>query len=246
MMNPVSLVGRCLLLDIEGTTSSISFVHDEMFPFVRQHLTTFLAENWDRPELQGCLPLLAADIDENPKTWLSGAPAEDQSRIASAVNQMMDEDRKATGLKQLQGIVWKSGFHSGQLVAHLFDEVAGCLQAWKDAGLDLRIYSSGSVGAQKLFFGHTVAGNLLPLFSAHYDTQVGSKKESASYQEIASDAGLSPEAIIFVSDVPAELSAASSAGLQTVLSLRPGNAPVPEDAKWPSIESFQQLEVKLA
>ena len=165
-----SIQAQGILLDIEGTTSSIDFVYDEMFPFVRDTLSSYLSENWGSPALQSCLEKIAADVDQDPKNWLSGTPEQQQATVAKAVIGMMDADVKATGLKEIQGMIWKSGFQTGQLVAHLFDDVAECIQEWKAQGLDVRIYSSGSIAAQKLFFAHSIAGDLLDQFSGHYDT----------------------------------------------------------------------------
>jgi enolase-phosphatase E1 len=153
----------------------------------------------------------------------------------------MDGDVKATGLKHLQGLIWESGFNSGELQAHVYDDVPPALRAWKQQGLDIRIYSSGSIQAQKLFFGHTVAGNLLPLVSGHYDTTTGPKKEAASYQQIARDMGMPPQEILFISDVVAELDAARTAGMQTALALRPGNAAISAGHDHSQIRSFAEV-----
>ena len=238
-----SIQAQGILLDIEGTTSSISFVYDEMFPFVRDMLSSYLSENWGSPALQTCLKKIAADVDQDPKTWPSGTPEKQQQTVAKAVIGMMDADVKATGLKELQGMIWKSGFKTGQLVAHLFDDVAACIQAWKEQGMDVRIYSSGSVAAQKLFFAHSIAGDLLDQFSGHYDTAIGSKREAESYRTISQKFDCKPEQIVFISDVVEELAAAKEAGLQTVLSVRPGNKPVPKDHGFLAINSFAELEI---
>lgn len=242
-----NLNARGILLDIEGTTSSIHFVHEVMFPFVRENLNWFLSANWETESLQACLPLLASDLGHlNVEKWPGeSSKTEQQSIVAEAVIQLMDGDVKATGLKQLQGLIWESGFHSGQLVAHLYPEVAPVIRAWVAAGIDVRVYSSGSVVAQKLFFGHTVEGNLLDCFSGHYDTKTGAKQEPASYQKIASEFACSPDEIVFISDVPAELTAAALAGMQTVLSLRPGNQPVTDDHGFIAISGFDELAVSL-
>jgi len=155
----------------------------------------------------------------------------------------MDGDVKATGLKQLQGLIWEAGFTSGELKAHVYDDVPPALSAWNQAGLDLRVYSSGSVQAQKLFFGHTIAGNLLPLFRGHYDTTTGPKKQSSSYTAIAAAFALPPQEILFLSDVPAELEAAKEAGLQTALVLRPGNAAVKPGHGHQEIGSFAEITI---
>jgi len=241
---PIELSASVILLDIEGTTSSIDFVHDVMFPFARKRVPEFVASNWGSEELGGCLERLATDVGESSvESWLTEDDASNQQTVINAVVGMIDNDVKATGLKQLQGIIWKSGFHSGEMVAHLYEDTAPALNRWKQAGLDLRIYSSGSIAAQKLFFGHSVAGDLLHLFSAHYDTTTGPKKEVESYRKIVSDIGSDADRIVFISDVPAELDAATAAGLQTVLSIRPGNAAVDDKTKYHSIESFEELAI---
>jgi enolase-phosphatase E1 len=235
---------RGILLDIEGTTSSISFVYDKMFPYVRENLVSFLDGNWENSDVQECLPLLAVDLGEpDVEKWLGENADQGKGKAAQGVIQLMDGDVKATGLKQLQGLIWKNGFHSGQLVAHLFEDVAPAIAAWNDAGIDVRIYSSGSIAAQKLFFGHCVAGDLLDQFKGHYDTTTGPKKESESYEKIAGDFSLSPSDVLFVSDVVDELTAASTAGMQTVLSLRPGNKSQGDGHKYQTISSFDQIEI---
>ena len=167
---------KCILLDVEGTTSSISFVYDVMFPYVREHLDSFLKQHWNTPAVQDCLPLLAKDTsNESVENWLDSNDETAQQQVAKAVIKLMDDDVKATGLKQLQGSIWKTGFESGQMVAHLFDEVAESIRKWHADGIEIRIYSSGSIAAQKLFFGHCLAGDLLPLISGHYDTTIGNK-----------------------------------------------------------------------
>lgn len=239
---------RGILLDIEGTTSSISFVYDVMFPYVRQNVESFLDASWDDSAVQACLPLLAIDLEkESVEQWLGDLTVEEQkSGVAGGVIGLMDADVKATGLKQLQGLIWKDGFTSSQMVAHLYDEVADCIKAWKQSGIDVRIYSSGSVQAQHLFFGHTVAGDLLDQFSGHYDTTTGPKRESASYETIADQFDCPANEILFISDVVEELQAAKAAGLQTALSIRPGNKPVPPEHGFATINGFDEIQLTVA
>jgi enolase-phosphatase E1 len=212
--------GGGILLDVEGTTSSISFVYDVLFEHAKREVGSFLAAHRDDP---GILELAAA------VTAAAGAPldpstiAADPTRAALAAIELMNRDCKDTSLKALQGMIWRDGFESGEVVAHVFDDVPPALVGWADAGLDVRIYSSGSIEAQKLFFGHTAAGDLRPLLRGHYDTTTGPKREPASYARIAFDMGLEPRTILFVSDVGAELDAARAAGLATALAIRPGN-----------------------
>jgi enolase-phosphatase E1 len=231
----MSLAARGVLLDIEGTTSSISFVYDRMFPLVRRDVDAFLEAHWDAPEVVAAREQLAKDAERHVPS--------DRTWVSAEATRLMDADAKTTGLKQLQGLIWKSAFESGELEAHLFDDVPPALRSWREAGVDLRIYSSGSIAAQKLFFGHTIAGDLLPLFSGFYDTTTGPKRESGSYASIATDWQLPPMSIVFASDTPAELDAARAAGMPTVLVNRPGNAPVPDDCDHPAIESFVELNV---
>lgn len=237
--------GRVILLDIEGTTSSVRFVYDEMFPYVRRELAEFLTQHAPRPAVLSAAKQIALDGGKQSLRELVGeddlASEAAQQRLVVEVLRQMDADLKATGLKELQGQVWEAGFQSGELQAHVYDDVPGCLKDWRAAGKELRIYSSGSVHAQKLFFGHTVAGNLLPLLSGHYDTTIGSKREAASYASIAADIGCAPSAVLFLSDIVAELDAARAAGMQTGLLLRPGNALQNNDLGHPSISSFAEV-----
>jgi len=240
---PLEIHARGLLFDIEGTTSSVSFVYDVLFPYARHHLADYLEEHWLEPDTQAACELVAKD--DGAESLASWQPDEATRReaVTAVLLEQMDSDVKATGLKAVQGLVWRDGYASGELRAHVYPEVPACLRAWKDAGLDLRIYSSGSIGAQKLFFGHSIAGDLLPLFSGHYDTTTGPKREVASYEKIAADFGMPPADLLFFSDVVEELDAARDAGLQTVLVVRPGNAPVPDRCGHPPIDSFEELRV---
>lgn len=224
----IRFTGRSILLDIEGTTSSVSFVYDVMFPYVRRELDRYLVEHWEEPAMLAARDAIARDAGQPSfADWIAppGIPREDalkgQRLVRDEVIRLMDGDVKATGLKQLQGMIWEEGFQSGELKAHLYDDVLPAIQAWTKAGLDVRIYSSGSIQAQKLFFGHTEQGNLLPLLSGHYDTTTGPKREAESYRLIAADIGQPPGEILFLSDIAAELDAARSAGLQTALVVRP-------------------------
>lgn len=155
----------------------------------------------------------------------------------------MNRDVKDTALKELQGMIWRSGFESGELVAHVFDDVPPALAAWTDSGLDVRIYSSGSIEAQKLFFGHTAAGDLTAYLRGHYDTTTGPKREAASYTQIAADMRLAPRQILFVSDVGAELDAARAAGMATALAIRPGNREAGGIMEHEPVDSFAEIVV---
>ncbi|MGI9457311.1 MAG: acireductone synthase [Aeoliella sp.] len=215
----IEFTGRGILLDVEGTTSAVAYVYDVMFPFARRGLGAYLDGNWDSTDLRPVRKQVATDTNYPATT-------EDRATFEAEIVQLMDGDVKATGLKLLQGLIWEAGFKSGELVAHVFDDVPPALQSWQANGVDLRIYSSGSVHAQKLFFGHTEAGNLLPYFSGHYDTTIGAKREADSYARIAEEWDLKAGEILFLSDVVTELDAARAAGMMTGLCMRPGNAPV--------------------
>lgn len=232
----INFTGRAILLDVEGTTSAVAYVYDVMFPFARRGLASYLDANWDSPALSGVREQVAKDTE-------CAEVQTDREAFQREITRLMDADVKATGLKQLQGLIWEAGFKSGELVAHVFDDVPPALDQWRAAELDLRIYSSGSVHAQKLFFGHTTAGDLLPQFTGHYDTQIGGKREAESYQRIAHDWGAKPEDILFLSDVVAELDAAREAGMQTGLCVRPGNAEVDAGHGHAELQTFADIEL---
>lgn len=243
----IEFTGRVILLDIEGTTSSVRFVYDEMFPYVRRELAEFLDHHSANAQVLAAARKIAVDGGKGSLKELAGSddlvPEAAQQRLTSEVIRQMDSDLKATGLKELQGLVWEAGFKSGELQAHVYDDVPDCLKRWKAAGKELRIYSSGSIHAQQLFFGHTVAGNLLPLLSGHYDTTIGSKREATSYSNIVADIGCAPADVLFLSDIVAELDAAKAAGLKTALLLRPGNAQQSNDPQHPAIKSFEEISI---
>jgi enolase-phosphatase E1 len=154
---------------------------------------------------------------------------------------LMDQDSKAPALKELQGQIWEEGYRTGELVGAVFDDVRPALERWRARGIDVGIYSSGSVLAQKLLFGRSSAGDLTPLLGWHFDTAVGAKTDPESYRRIVAAIGRSPGELLFVSDVVAELDAAGSAGMQTALSVRPGNAPVSGDHGHRQIQSFDEI-----
>lgn len=233
-----------ILLDIEGTTSSIRFVVEVMFPYAREHVAEYLQAHWNEPAVQAAVDKLARDVGQpDALTWLGelNAEHERQGRVVAAVQQLMDRDAKVTGLKELQGLIWDRGFTSGQMVAHLYPDVLPAIEAWRSSGRRVWIYSSGSIAAQRLFFGHTTAGDLLNRFSGHFDTTSGGKKEPASYQRIATAIGAPPANILFVSDIADELHAASQAGMLTALSVRSENQPQPAGHGFGEIRSFAEL-----
>jgi len=203
-----------VLLDVEGTTTPIAFVHETLFPFARERLNEACARANEDPRLGEALALLRKEH--------AGAAGAFGDGVAYA-RRLMDEDRKSTGLKALQGVIWEDGYRSGALVAPVFDDVPEAFRAWKRAGKRIHIYSSGSVLAQKLLFAHTNHGDLTPCLDGYHDTRVGQNREAGSYRKIREAMGLPAERILFLSDVPEELDAAREAGLLTGLVQRPGN-----------------------
>jgi len=244
----IRFTGQAILLDIEGTTSSISFVHDVMFSYVRRELDRYLAQHWNDPAMLEARDAIARDAGQPsfadwvaPLDFPRDEALRGQRLVRDEVHRLMDGDAKATGLKLLQGMIWEDGFQSGELQAHLYDDVLPAIKQWRLAGINVRIYSSGSVQAQKLFFGHTIHGDLLPLLSGHYDTTTGPKREAESYRQIAVDMSLSPSEILFLSDIVAELGAAREAGMQTGLLVRPGNAEAPDRHGHAELISFADV-----
>lgn len=234
---------RGILLDIEGTTSSISYVYEVLFPFARANLDSFLRDKWHAVGTPRALNQLARDSGATSfADWTSDdSLAAARERVRNEVLRLMADDVKSTGLKELQGLIWRGGFESDQLRAHVFPDVPAALEEWTNRGLDVRIYSSGSVAAQQLFFAHTEVGDLSALLRGHYDTTTGPKREPASYRRIADDMQLAPAAIAFLSDIVPELDAARTAGMQTRLVVRPGNARPPEEHSHVVIRSFDEL-----
>lgn len=213
---------RIILTDIEGTTSSISFVKNVLFPYARAALPGFVAQRGQEPGVRQWLDAVATEI---------AASACDDTVIVETLQGWIDADRKHTALKALQGMIWEAGYRNGDYTAHLYPEVAGVLRRWHDAGLPLYVYSSGSVPAQKLFFGYSDAGDLNALFSGNFDTEVGGKREADSYRRITAAIGAQAADIVFLSDVVEELDAARQAGLQTVLLDRLDDYPTPRDGE---------------
>lgn len=214
---------RLALLDIEGTVSPLAFVRDVMFPFAAARYQSFFAGRFNDPDMRPALNELRKDARlEDPPLLL-----EKPDDATAYCLELTRQDRKATGLKAVQGLIWDEGFSSGRLKPPLFSDVKPSLAKWRGLGLRMAIYSSGSEHAQRQFFGHTDAGDLRSWFEGYFDTTVGPKKEAESYKKIAGLTGISPAGICFFSDVVGELEAAKSAGFQTVLVDRPGNAPQP-------------------
>ncbi|TAN51690.1 MAG: acireductone synthase [Methylococcaceae bacterium] len=196
---------QAILTDIEGTTSSLSFVKDVLFPYARRHLADFVQAHAHEPEVRRWLTEVGSAV---------GRTLTDEQAVAQLL-QWMDEDKKITPLKALQGLIWEEGYRQGDFTGHVYADAVQCLRAWHAQGLRLYVFSSGSVHAQKLLFGHSDAGDLTPLFTGYFDTTVGAKQQPASYLAIAATIGLAPAAVLFLSDIQGELDAARAAGMST-------------------------------
>lgn len=207
-----------LLLDIEGTTTPISFVVDVLFPYVRDHLQPFVTTTWDDDDLRAVYRTIAEE--EARDLTIEG--------VVGAVRAQMDVDKKSTALKALQGTMWRTGYEHGQLKGVVFGDVPEVLRAANAHSVRVCIYSSGSIAAQRLLFGHSDAGDLTPLLSGYFDTTTGPKREAASYRAIAAALEVDPADILFCTDIVAEAVAARTAGVSAVLLDRPGNGELGE------------------
>ncbi|MCF7558492.1 acireductone synthase [Pseudomonas petrae] len=206
---------KVILTDIEGTTSAVSFVFDVLFPYARQHLPAFIREHAGEPDVAAQLQAVRIDNAE---------PDASVDRVIEILLQWIAEDRKATPLKALQGMVWQQGYQAGQLKGHVYPDAVEALKRWHQAGYALYVYSSGSIQAQKLIFGCSEAGDLSGLFSGYFDTTSGPKREEASYRSIASSIGQPAQSFLFLSDIVEELDAAQQAGMATCALVRDGGA----------------------
>ena len=215
-----------ILTDIEGTTTSVSFVYDVLFPYFR--------ENMQKVRTMLHLDEVKAIFRETIRL-----AQETENKIIASEEEVIEtlirwskEDKKITPLKDLQGILWNEAYETGIIKGHVYDDVAPALKAWKDAGLQLGVFSSGSIAAQKLIFGYSVSGDLTPYFSAYFDTTTGGKREVETYIKISRELKIQPSEILFLSDIIEELEAAQQAGLQTIQLVRPGT-----NANWKNTAS---------
>ena len=208
---------KAIVTDIEGTTSSLAFVKEVLFPYARANLADYVRRHQDEPQIKSLLDDVCKE---------AGAELDTGQLIAQLI-QWLDDDKKMTPLKSLQGLIWEGGYQQGDFKGHVYPDAAANLKAWKAQGLELYLYSSGSVHAQKLLFAHTEYGDLTPLFSGYFDTHIGGKKERESYCKIAQQLGLPPDKIVFLSDSKEELDAAKAAGFETIWLIR-GSVPDPQ------------------
>ncbi|MFB6350920.1 MAG: acireductone synthase [Bradymonadaceae bacterium] len=208
---------RAIVTDIEGTTSSIDFVYDVLFPYAVEALPDYVRAHEQEPEVRAQLDAVAEE---------SGRDRNDIEGLIEQLLAWIDEDRKATPLKTLQGMIWQYGYERGDYKGHVYEDAAEHLRQWHEEGFRLYVYSSGSIQAQKLLFGHSEHGDLTPLFSGYFDTRTGGKKEAESYRNILREVGREPQQVLFLSDVEEELEAAEQAGMQTCWVVR--NGPLPD------------------
>jgi enolase-phosphatase E1 len=220
---------RALLTDIEGTTTALEFVQQQLFPYARRELAAYVRTH--EPELGDILTATRA---------AAGVATLSTDALIAQLLRWIDEDRKVTPLKQLQGRIWRSGYESGELRGHVYEDAVQRLRAWHAAGIRIYIYSSGSIEAQQLLFSHTTAGDLTPLISGYFDTTTGPKLEPQSYRSIAGSLALPASAFVFLSDHPGETAAAAQAGMQSVLLVR--GAPSAAVTQ-PSARSFDEIEL---
>jgi enolase-phosphatase E1 len=201
---------KAIVTDIEGTTSSIRFVHEVLFPYARENIGEFIHANAEDLNVVSHLNDVRLEVGQDL----------DLDGVVDQLVQWIDEDKKITPLKALQGMIWEEGYYKGELTGHLYDDAIEYLRKWHDKGIKLYVFSSGSVQAQKLLFGHCDAGDLTPLFSGYYDTRIGNKREADAYRKIVQDIGLAANEILFLSDIVEELDAAKAAGMKTIMLVR--------------------------
>lgn len=250
---------RGILLDIEGVTTPIDFVHQTLFSYARSHVKTFLQQNWDLKEVVADREALRKEHESDLKEGQNPPPLATDSRDAQLdslveyINWLIDRELKSirlkskvlksTALKSLEGKIWEQGYRDGALKSQVFPDVAPALERWRRAGLTISVFSSGSILAQKLLFAHAEAGDLTPFISNYFDTTTGPKTDPDSYRRIAAALELPPKEVVFLSDMVRELNGATEGGMQTMLCIRPGNEPQDSPERYPIIHSFGEISV---
>ncbi|GJT12481.1 probable bifunctional methylthioribulose-1-phosphate dehydratase/enolase-phosphatase E1 [Tanacetum coccineum] len=242
---------RCIVLDIEGTTTPISFVTEVLFPYARENVQRHLEATYDTDATQDVIKLLRSQVQDDLQNGVADAvpiPSDEAGKekviaaLVANVEGMIKSDRKITSLKQLQGHIWQTGFEKNELKGVVFDDVPSALEKWHASGIKVYIYSSGSRLAQRLLFGYTNYGDLRNYLCGFFDTTVGNKKETKSYVEISESLGVhKPSEVLFVTDIYQEAVAAKAAGLEVMISVRPGNGPLPENHGFKTIKSFSEI-----
>ncbi|XP_012216839.1 enolase-phosphatase E1-like isoform X2 [Linepithema humile] len=245
-----TLLARTVLVDIEGTTTSISFVKETLFPYVRQNLKNYIETKWEVEEFKQDYEKLKEQAKKDEEDKLDGfvaiagdKPEEEKDSLLKNILWQMDNDRKTGALKQLQGHMWREAYETGAVKAHVYEDVPKAFELWTNDARKIYVYSSGSVEAQKLLFGHSINGDLLKYFSGFFDTEVGAKQECDSYKNILSKIDEKPSNVVFLTDVVKEAAAAKEAGISTVIVVREGNAALTDEEKltYTTIKSFLDL-----
>jgi len=232
---------KAILLDIEGTTTPIDFVHKTLFPFAKEKIGGYVAENFDAINLE--IELLKKEYKKDFSEQIYGRDFRDTEpeTIAEYLKFLIEIDRKSTPLKSLQGKIWQKGYESGEIQSVIFEDVPRAFERWKSEEKQIAIYSSGSVLAQKLIFKYSNFGDLTKYISSYFDTNTGHKREAESYVKIAYALNHPPKRVAFVSDIPQELDAARTSGFETFISIREGNAKIENQAKHQVIYGFDEI-----
>ncbi len=232
---------KAILLDIEGTTTPIDFVHKTLFPFAKAKIGEFVGQNFD--EIQSEIAQLKTEYKKDFAEQIYGRDFRTDSpeSVANYLKFLIEVDRKSTPLKFLQGKIWQKGYETGELESIVFEDVPNAFERWKSEGKTIAIYSSGSILAQKLIFKYSNFGDLSSFISNYFDTNTGHKREAESYVKIAHALNHPPKRIAFFSDIPAELDAARHAGMQTRLIIRKGNGLVENSNNYEVIYNFNEV-----
>ncbi|MFN2528936.1 MAG: acireductone synthase [Candidatus Baltobacteraceae bacterium] len=235
-MNRLHFACEAVVTDIEGTTGSIAFVKEILFPYADRHLEKYVRAHRSDPLTSEALKETAEIAHLSP---------DDDDALIAQLHEWIAQDRKETALKTLQGAIWAAGYGDGSLRGHVYDDAVDALWSWHEGGIKIYVYSSGSVAAQKLLFAHSIAGDLTPAFSGYFDTTSGGKRQPESYLGIAGEIGLNPGRILFLSDTHQELDAARQAGFRTVQVVRAadGTAEAPGHVY---VHSFNELALQAA
>lgn len=247
------LAAKSIICDIEGTTSSISFVKETLFPYALKNVEEYLKANWNEDATKTVVTALREQADEDKKAEVEGAltiPAGDSEDIIPDIVKYVEwqtsRDAKTGSLKTLQGLVWAKGYKDGSIKGHVYDDVSKALEQWTEGGRKVYVYSSGSVDAQKMLFEHSEQGDLVKYLAGHYDTKIGAKTEKDSYEAILKNIEATAEEALFLTDVVAEAKAAKEAGLNVIVLERPGNAELSEDDRkeFTVVKSFADIPLE--
>ncbi len=232
---------KVILLDIEGTTTPIDFVHKTLFPYAKKKIGEYVTENFDGIKTE--IAQLKTEYKKDFSNQIYGRKFDVTApeTVSEYLNFLIETDRKSTPLKSLQGKIWQTGYESGELESVMFADVPKAFKKWKTEDKTIAVYSSGSVLAQKLIFKYSNFGDLTNYISNYFDTNVGHKRQTESYVKIAHALNHPPKRLAFVSDIPAELDAAKNAGYETFLSIREGKAPVKNQTKHQTIHTFDEI-----